>query len=187
MKLIIALGNPERKYDDTRHNVGFALLDAYATAHQASFAAQSKFHADIAEFRADDERVLLVKPTTYYNEVGLSARSLIDFYKLSTSDVLVIHDDLNLPLGTIRTRIGGSDGGNNGLKSLASHIGLTTARLRVGTWHETHQGSDMTAVVLGKFNASERKLIANLQPIIDDVINDFIRGNFEGTTHRAGE
>src|SRR5688572_22727546 len=105
MKVIFAQGNPGTQYTYTRHNVGFLLLDDFAKSKRAEFIKKSKFHADIAETSIDGEKVLLVKPTTFYNDTGQSARLLIDFYKLDpATDFLVIHDDLALPFGTIRTR-----------------------------------------------------------------------------------
>src|SRR4051812_44656762 len=119
MKVIFAQGNPGNEYTTTRHNVGFFMLDRYARDNGGEFIKKAKFHADIAELSINSEKVLIVKPTTFYNDTGQSARLLIDFYKLDPStDFLVIHDDLALPLGTVRTRDKGSDAGNNGIKSL---------------------------------------------------------------------
>ena len=184
MKIILGLGNPETRYEGTRHNVGFMLLDEIASHWNATYHHSDRFRADIAETSVEGEKVLLVKPTTYYNLVGESARSLLDFYKCSLDDILIIHDDLALPLGTVRTRIGGSDGGNNGLKSLAQHIGSETARLRVGTWIDVHHGSDKVAVVLGKLSAAEREILNAMKPILFRNVTSFIDGSFESTTHR---
>ena len=184
MKLIFGIGNPEQRYDGTRHNVGFLMLDILAQNLDASFKRSEKFRADIAEAVIEGEKVLLVKPTTYYNLVGEAARALLDFYKLAPSDILIIHDDLALPLGTVRTRIGGSDGGNNGLKSLGTHIGTGTARVRVGVWTETHHGADKASVVLGKFSRTEQSLVSAQEPTIAACIHNFIVGSFETTTHR---
>ncbi len=185
MKIIIGLGNPEPKYDHTRHNVGFWLLDTYAAANGGTFTTQPKFKADIATVTVGSGKALLVKPHTYYNLVGESARAIIDFYKAVPQDILIIHDDLSLPLGTIRTRIGGSDGGNNGLKSMNAHLGAEhTARIRIGVWTDEHHGADKVGVVLGKFNTAERKAITDLQPTINSLITDFINNRFVQTTHK---
>lgn len=185
MKVIIGLGNPEEKYRGTRHNVGFWALEALAEAWNASFKLETKFNARIATATVAGEKILLVQPQTYYNEVGVSARGLLDFYKLTTKDFLLIHDDLALPLGTIRTRLGGSDGGNNGLKSLAAHIGIDTARIRVGVWVEHHHGADKVGIVLGKFNRDEQKELASELPTIQRITQDFIADSFEVTTHKS--
>lgn len=183
MKLIIGLGNPEKQYTDTRHNVGFAVLDEYARGNDLTFTRSGKFHGDIAEHGTGEHKVLFLKPTTYYNLAGESARAVCDFYRIPAQDVLIIHDDLALPLGTIRTRMGGSDGGNNGLKSLNSHLGTDTNRARIGVWHEVHHGADKVSVVLGKFTREERELLRAQQPKIDAIIDEFIAGSFEVTTH----
>jgi len=184
MKVILGLGNPEQKYTHTRHNVGFWALDCIAASYGAEYKAATKLHAVLADIVIGDERVLLVKPTTYYNEVGQSARAIMDFYKLTPEDFLIAHDDLALPLGTIRTRLGGSDGGSNGLKSLAAHIGTGTARMRIGVWTDEHHGTDKVAVVLGKLTKGERCALDDETDVILRIASDFIAGNFEATTHR---
>ncbi len=184
MKVILGLGNAEAKYTGTRHNVGFWALDALAASHGVEYKPQAKLHALVAEVASGDEKILLVKPTTYYNEVGRSARAIMDFYKLAPEDFLIVHDDLALPLGTIRTRLGGSDGGSNGLKSLAAHISTATARLRIGVWADTHHGADKVGVVLGKLNSSEQAALNEQKNAILGIVNDFIAGDFTATTHR---
>src|SRR6476469_10054577 len=106
MKLVIGLGNPEAKFLNTRHNVGFSILNTYAKKQGVQFQDKAKFRAMIAEFSKDGEKVILAKPTTYYNNVGEAGRLLADFYKIDPSDILIIHDELALWLGVIRTRIG---------------------------------------------------------------------------------
>ncbi len=184
MKLIVGLGNPESRYDNTRHNVGFRMLDNYAAVHNATFKHSDKFRADIAEQTIDGEKLLLAKPTTYYNLVGESVRSIIDFYKLTPEDVVIIHDDLALPFGTIRTRIGGSDAGNNGIKSMNQHLGQATSRIRIGVWTEHHEQMDAVSVVLGKFTGDERTNLDDLEPKVAELIKKFATGAFEVTTHR---
>lgn len=185
MKLVFGLGNPEKKYDGTRHNVGFWVLDELAKEWDVRFTLANKFKALVAETMINGEKVMLVKPQTYYNEVGQSARALLDFYTLEPKDILVVHDDLALPLGTLRTRPGGSSGGNNGLKSLEAHIGAETARLRVGTWSEDHHGKDKVGVVLGKLTANEQASLTTRRAKLTEVIEAFIAGKFEHTTHVA--
>lgn len=185
MKILFGLGNPETTYTGTRHNVGFWALDQLAAGYDVSFKPQGKLHALVAEVLSGGERILLVKPTTYYNEVGRSARAIMDFYKLAPEDFLIVHDDLALPLGTIRTRLGGSDGGSNGLKSLAAHIGSDTARLRIGVWAEQHHGSDKVGVVLGKLSKKEQTVLDDQYGTIAGIASDFVAGQLETTTHKA--
>lgn len=185
MKLILGLGNPEPRYDKTRHDVGFVLCDALAAEWGSTFKHVDKFHADIAESTQNGEKIIIAKPTTYYNEVGQAARALMDFYKLTPEDILVIHDDFALPIGTIRTRYGGSGGGNNGIKSLNAHVGDHTARIRVGIYHELRDRIDDADFVLSKFTTPELQQITDQFDTVECLIGSFLAGNFAETTHRA--
>jgi PTH1 family peptidyl-tRNA hydrolase len=186
MKLIVGLGNPEKKYDGTRHNVGFALLDRYAAVQDVEWQPKEKFKALVAELPTA-EKVLLVKPTTYYNLVGESVRALADFYKIAPEHILVIHDDHVLPFGTLRTREQGSDAGNNGIKSINAHLGPTTRRLRVGTHSELRDMMNDADYVLSKFSAAEKKELKQLDTAVADIIDDFIANRFVVTTRRSAE
>lgn len=185
MKLIIGLGNPEPRYDETRHNIGFWYLDSYIDSYGMHWKRSDKFRAYLAERTVGGEKVLFAKPTTYYNLVGESARTIIDFYKIAPEDVLIIHDDLALPLGTVRTRVGGSDGGNNGLKSLNAHLGLTTHRIRIGVWAAHHEHVDKVALVLGKLDQVEQDMISQQTTTVHNLIDDFIEHRFVSTTHHS--
>lgn len=183
MKLIVAQGNPEAKYDTTRHNIGFAVIDAYANSLEASWTEKPKFNAMIAETVIDGEKVLLAKPLTYYNETGQTARKLIDFYSiLPEHDLLVIHDDLALPFGTIRTRKQGSDAGNNGIKSLNSHIGPEYHRIRIGIANDLRERMGDVDFVLGRFSKDESDAIAKLTPQLFDFISAFLKGDLSHET-----
>ena len=174
MKVILTLGNPGEKYVHTRHNAGFLVIDQFAAEQNAHFSNKSKFFADIAELNnvklastadaksstaSPQEKVLLVKPTTYYNEVGVAARALMDFYKLTLDDLLIIHDDTDLDFGKIRVRKGGRDAGSNGLKSLHTHIGADFWHIRIGTDNLLRRQIGDVDFVLSKFNADERKIL----------------------------
>lgn len=156
MKLVFAQGNPGSQYSSTRHNVGWQVLDILAEVKSASWVEKSKFRANICEFSSGGEKVILAKPTTYYNDTGLSARTLIDFYKLDpSSDIIVLHDELATPLGDIRVREKGRDAGNNGIKSINSHIGEDYKRIRIGVGSELRTKVSDTNFVLGNFTQSE--------------------------------
>jgi PTH1 family peptidyl-tRNA hydrolase len=184
MKLIIGLGNPESKYDGTRHNVGFRMLDSLAREYGVTFLGRPKFKADIAEGAIHDERVILVKPNTFYNETGEAMRLIADFYKIDASDILIVHDELALPFGTIRVRQGGSDAGSNGIKSVNAHGGEASSRLRIGVWNELRDRMDDVAFVLGKFSADEQKVLNELEPKVHLLVEQFCRGTLEPSTHR---
>lgn len=185
MKIIFAQGNPDRKYAKTRHNTGFLVLDAFGEGHDALWKNVEKFNARIAELSLGDEKVLLVKPSSFYNDTGLVARKLIDFYKLDPSkDLLVIHDDIALPLTTIRIRQQGSDAGNNGVKSLNSHIGPDFPRIRIGIWTEMRDQMDDVNFVLGNYSKDEEKKVQkDIIPHTLTLIDQFLKGTLEPTSH----
>lgn len=186
MKIILAQGNPGKEYEHTRHNVGFFLLDEIAEEYDAEFVKKPKFFAEIAEFSAKGEKILLVKPTTFYNETGKTARALVDFYKCDpATDLLVIHDDLALPLGTIRTREKGSDAGNNGIKSLNAHLGQQYRRVRVGIYSPLRDRQDDASFVLSKFTQDEKAALPHISQAVQKITRDFIAGEFEPTNSIA--
>jgi len=186
MKLIFAQGNPGPQYVNSRHNVGFAIIDSLANKYSAKWDEKSKFNAEIAQVTISGEKALLVKPTSFYNETGLSARQIIDFYKIDKSnDLLVIHDDLDLPFGVVRIRKQGSDAGNNGIKSLNSHLDPDFARIRVGINNDLRQKGDEVSFVLGKFNTDESKQLKdNIIPCVFEIIDEFCAGNIKETSYK---
>lgn len=132
MKLIVGLGNPGREYVHTRHNAGFEVMDAIADAVSADIS-QKKFKALIDKVRIGNESVLLMKPQTYMNNSGEAVRAAMDFYHLTPQDLLVIYDDMDMPVGRLRLRQKGSAGGHNGIKSIIAHIHTQEFdRIRVG-------------------------------------------------------
>ncbi len=185
MKLIIGLGNPETRYNGTRHNVGFCILDNAAAVFGSHFLPKPKFKAEIAEVTLGTQKILLVKPTTYYNTSGEAVRSLIDFYHLEPKDCLVVHDELALPIGTLRTRIGGGSAGNNGVKSITKHVGDATVRLRIGIYSAGRDRMDDADFVLGKLTSDEKGIIDTLQHIALAAIEDFAYDQLHATTHLA--
>lgn len=190
MKVILALGNPGEKYVHTRHNAGFLVIDQLAAEQGAQFSNKPKFFADIAElnsFTVDSaastklpiaiprEKVLLVKPTTYYNEVGIAARAFLDFYKLTLDNLLIIHDDADLDFGKIRIRKGGRDAGSNGLKSLHTHIGTDFWHIRIGTDNLLRRQVSTDRFVMMNFNSDELTILKNWTiPTAQTMIHDFL-------------
>ena len=156
MKLVAGLGNvPVSRYGDTRHNVGFGVLDALARRHGLRFD-PAPVNAVQADWRRVDETVWLIKPLTLMNLSGEAVGSLSRYYKVAVPDVLVVCDDVNLPLGRLRARSSGSEGGHNGLRSIAQHLGTTEyARLRVGVGRGDVR-RDLADHVLARFEAEER-------------------------------
>lgn len=157
MYAIIGLGNPEKKYDKTRHNIGFDVIDELAS--QMGVQVNTKRHKALCGVgQIGSEKVILVKPQTYMNLSGESVRAVMDFYKLDpTKDIIVIADDISLPTGKIRIRAKGRAGGHNGLKSIIAHAGTDQfTRIKVGVG--ANQG-DLVKHVLGKFSKGERKIV----------------------------
>ncbi len=184
MKLVFALGNHEPRYNSTRHNVGFIVLDYVTDNYGSTWSEKPKFKAHIAELSLHGEKIVLAKPTTYYNRVGESYHAITSFYDIQPSDVLVVHDDLALTLGTIRTRIGGSDGGSNGLKSLIAHGGEATARLRIGIATPLLERIDPSDYVLGRLTQHELDSLSQCRPRLAEIIDSFITNSLSITTHR---
>jgi PTH1 family peptidyl-tRNA hydrolase len=160
-KLVVGLGNPGSKYESTRHNIGFEAVDRLARGGPGATFSR-KFEGLLAEAELDFHRVLLLKPETFMNLSGRSVRQAMQFYKIELADLLVICDDLALPLGKLRLRGGGSDGGQKGLRDIAAHLGTTDfPRLRIGLGDRGP--IDAADYVLTRFRAAER-------PIIDDAL-----------------
>jgi len=154
MKLVVGLGNPERRYQGTRHNVGFAVVRELAQRFGSSVA-KSKFHADVVEANLDGQRVLLISPLTYMNRSGISVQEAKSFYKTPDEDLLVACDDLNLPVGKLRLRTKGSSGGQKGLDDIIRRLGTEDfARLRLGIGSPPPQW-DRADYVLSKFAKEE--------------------------------
>lgn len=183
MKLLLALGNPGPRYAATRHNAGFIILDAYAAEQGVQFTPKSRFNAELAEFSHGGEKVILAKPTTFYNETGVATRAIMDFYKLSLDDVLVIHDDVALDFGKIRVRRGGESAGNNGLKSLHQHIGQDFWHIRLGTDNKMRQQIGDIDFVLSSFTPTERAILQGwMAEQSASLIAQFLAGDIAATS-----
>ena len=157
MKLIVGLGNPGREYEHTRHNVGFQVAEELAQRYDVTLKSRPSWKARVAKIAEIDEGVLLAEPTTFMNLSGWAVREITAFHKLSPSDVLVVVDDADLPLGRLRLRTSGSAGGHNGLKSIIQELGTVEfPRLRVGVGR---QAGELKNHVLGRFSVDERARI----------------------------
>lgn len=157
LKLVVGLGNPGAKYESTRHNIGFEAIDLLAKGGPGVTFSR-KFDGQLAEVEIDFRRVLLLKPETFMNLSGRSVSQVVRFYKLDPSDILVVCDDLSLPLGKLRLRPGGSDGGQKGLRDIAAQLGTDQyPRLRIGLGERGEV--DAADFVLGRFRNVERPQI----------------------------
>ncbi len=183
VKLVVGLGNPGSEYSHTRHNVGAAFVASYVSDNEGVLQQKSKYKSLVTELQISGEKVLALIPTTYYNSSGEAVQAVASFYKIDPSDILIIHDELALPFGTIRTRFGGSDAGNNGVKSVTAHMGPDTARVRIGVYNQLRDTINDADFVLSKFTAAEQEILSTIAPIVHNTISAFIKGNLDHTTH----
>lgn len=167
-KLIVGLGNPGTKYEETRHNAGFFLLDEIARGYGASFSPEKKFQGDTARVMIDSRDVRLLKPTTFMNLSGTSVMAMANFYRVEPEQILVAHDELDLQPGTVRLKKGGGHGGHNGLRDIIKHFGRDFWRVRLGIGHPG-DAKQVSNFVLKRAPKSESELL--LQSI-DDVMRE---------------
>ncbi len=167
IRIIAGLGNPEDKYERTLHNAGFWFVDALADKYGGSFRYEKKFDADYCKINLHGQDVWLVKPQSYMNLSGGPIRGVIDYYRLKVSELLVAHDEIDLPPGTTRLKMGGGHGGHNGLRDIIRHCGAEFIRLRLGVGHPGDK-SEVTNYVLKRGSADvERAIEDNIVEAMD--------------------
>jgi len=177
--LIVGLGNVGAEYDNTRHNVGFRILDQIANRYSGTFRKKKDLKGEISRFVVADATVTLLKPTTYMNLSGEAVRKTIDFFKVSTSSLLVITDDVDLPLGEIRLRSSGSSGGHNGLKSIEEQLASKDYyRLKIGVGRKV--GVPLVDFVLGKFEPEEEKILKAVIDRAEGTVMAFVSNGYQG-------
>ena len=187
--LIVGLGNPGREYRDTRHNVGFMAVDRFCEM-QGVRLGKVKFQAIIGETRIGVEKVILAKPQTFMNLSGNAVASVVRFYKIALENVLVVHDDLDLPFGTLRLRPGGGAGGQKGLQSTIDRLGTQQfPRMRIGIGRPSGQ-MDAAAYVLQKFGSADQEELDMILRRAAEAIEIFVREGLDSAMNRfngAGE
>jgi PTH1 family peptidyl-tRNA hydrolase len=169
LRIIVGLGNPGPEHLVTRHNAGFWFVDLLARRHSGEFRDYRKFSGETAKISIEGQEIVLLKPTTYMNRSGLSIRQLSDFYKIKPEDILVAHDELDLPVGTVRLKQGGGHGGHNGLRDTIAHIGETFWRMRLGIGHPGNK-AEVIDYVLTRAPRAEEDLILDAVAIAVDCI-----------------
>lgn len=184
-KLIVGLGNPGSKYDNTRHNVGFMAVDTIVKDLGLNFTEDKTFKAYMASGFMNGEKVYFIKPTTFMNKSGIAVKALLTYFNIPIEDLIVIYDDLDMTVGKIRFRQKGSAGGHNGIKSIITHIGTQEFdRIKIGIGRPQN-GMTVINHVLGKFSTEEMITIDNTLCKVDNAVNHYLQiNNFEDTMRR---
>lgn len=177
MILLVGLGNPGREYAQTRHNVGFMAVDMFICRHLFS-PFKSKFKGQVAEGEIAGEKIIVLKPETYMNLSGDSVLSVCKFYKIPVQNVVVFHDDMDLPVGKVKVKRGGGAGGHNGLKSIDKNIGNDYVRVRIGV-SKPQTREEVVNYVLSAFSKEDKKIIENTLEGIAKYIPLVVKGDLE--------
>lgn len=173
MKLIVGLGNPGKEYENTRHNIGFMCLDHYSNKNNLDNY-KEKFNGLYTKFIFNNEQIILLKPLSYMNLSGTVVRKYTDYFKINPQDILVIHDDLDMPTGKIKIKSNSSSGGHNGIKSIIEELKTQDFNhLKIGISKDNRY--DIKDYVLGKFTHEEQEIINNLLTITDSIIDDYLK------------
>ena len=176
MKLIVGLGNPGKEYENTRHNVGFMIVDHYLGSDEW----KEKFKALYCEKRINGEKVLFVKPLTFMNLSGDAVVQFVHYYDIDINDILVIQDDMDIAFGSFKLKKDSSDGGHNGIKSIINRLGTQGfSRLKVGLSHD--KSMDTRDYVLGRFSKEDLDKFNEMQDTFNKIINCFIKEGIERT------
>ena len=178
IRLIAGLGNPGDKHQQTRHNAGFWFVETLAKKEGIDFKHQSKFRGEVTHFSFRGEKIWLLKPLTYMNESGESLRAFSEFYKLPTEQILVAHDEIDLPNGAVRLKWAGGHGGHNGLRSIFSHLNQNFWRLRLGVDHPGRK-EDVIDYVLKRPSKQEHAEIDNAIDKALAALDDMFNGDME--------
>jgi peptidyl-tRNA hydrolase, PTH1 family len=169
LRIIVGLGNPGPEHQITRHNVGFWFVDLLARRHGGEFRDYRKYSGETARVAIDGQELILLKPTTYMNRSGLSVRQISDFYKIAPDDILVAHDELDLPVGSVRLKNGGGHGGHNGLRDTIAHIGENFWRLRLGIGHPGNKAEVIDYVLTRAPRVEEDLILEAVNTAADSV------------------
>ncbi|HVN43339.1 MAG TPA: aminoacyl-tRNA hydrolase [Steroidobacteraceae bacterium] len=183
LQIIVGLGNPGPEHQLTRHNAGFWFVDALARSQAVQFRSHSRYQGEVAKVTVEGQELILLKPQTYMNRSGLAVRSLIDYVKAPLSEVLVVHDELDLPPGTVRLKLGGGHGGHNGLRDVITHCGPDFWRLRLGIGHPGEK-SEVIDYVLQRAAASEEQAVVDSLGAALDALPVFLREGAEKAMQR---
>lgn len=184
MHVICGLGNPGRKYENTRHNIGFITIDRLADKLGVSVN-RSKFRSTVGETTISGEKVLLVKPETFMNDSGMAVKEIMDFYKVEPENLIVIYDDFDIPEGTVRIRPFGSAGTHNGMRSIIRLLGSDRfPRIRIGTGKEDMEKRELIGFVLGGFSKEEVKTMEAACDVASDAAVCYVENGIDRAMNR---
>jgi PTH1 family peptidyl-tRNA hydrolase len=172
--LLVGLGNPGSQYEGTRHNVGFEVLSVFASYYSANFSYKEKFDCDISSAYLDKSKVFFIRPMTYMNLSGFSVAQVKEYYKIPIQNIIVIHDDMDIPLGKVKVKMGGGNAGHNGIKSIDNQIGNEYLRIRFGI-SRPHEMQSISSWVLEKFTSDERLIVDSTIKFLLDNISTIIK------------
>ena len=172
MQLIVGLGNPGKKYQYTRHNIGYMAIENIISA-QHNYKIKNKFNSIIYEVIMDNNKIILVKPETYMNNSGDAVYQIANFYKINSKDIFVLHDELDIPFGKIRIKIGGGNAGHNGLKSITNKIDNNYTRVRLGIGHPGKKEM-VNGHVMGNFSGPEKDNLNQILNYLTNNINEIL-------------
>ncbi|MEG2322136.1 MAG: aminoacyl-tRNA hydrolase [Bacilli bacterium] len=182
MKLIVGLGNPGKQYDKTRHNIGFMCINHFSLVNQLEFD-KNKFNGLYTEALINNEKVIILKPQSYINLSGEVIKKFVDYFKIDIRDILIICDDMDLPVGSYKLRLKGGSAGHNGLKDIEKALNTNEYhRLKIGIGKD--KNIDVVNYVLGKFNPIDKKIIEDIIKIVPDIINDYMTMTFENLMNK---
>lgn len=171
MKLIVGLGNPGKEYINTRHNIGFMLVDKIAFSKNKSFD-KEKFNAKFLEYNYDGEKIIMIKPLSFMNLSGTVVKKYVDFYKIDLNDILIVQDDLDMSFGKVKVVSNSSSGGHNGIKDIENNLGSKNyTRLKIGISND--KNVDTKDYVLGKFSNEDLNILDKVFDNLLDVVEDF--------------
>lgn len=176
--LIVALGNPGKEYDGTRHNIGFDAIDLFVANKNefSNWVTKKDLHCQLTSGTLGSSRVIVIKPTTFMNESGRAVQAVQSFYKIPNAQTIAVHDELDIPFGQIRTRQGGGTAGHNGLKSIISHSGDDFGRVRIGINNDHRTKTEEKDFVLKAFSKTEQEKTPALLAEVDSILTEYIYG-----------
>jgi PTH1 family peptidyl-tRNA hydrolase len=183
LQIVVGLGNPGPEHRLTRHNAGFWFVDALARQHGVSFRAHARYHGEIAKITHEGVELVLLKPQTYMNRSGLSVRALMDYVKAPLNEVLVVHDELDLPVGVARLKLGGGHGGHNGMRDTVTHCGADFWRLRIGIGHPGDKSQVIDYVLQRSSPADETAIMESVNAGLG-ALSVFLRDGAEKAMHQ---